>query len=266
MTDAYLSRFAGIGRLYGESGLKILSESHVLVVGIGGVGSWAVEALARSGIGVLSLVDLDDICVTNTNRQIHALTQTVGQSKVSAMAKRLMEINPEIIVHEHQNFYTEQSSARLLLEIQPDLVIDAIDSVRQKCHLLATCHQHEIPVITSGGAGGRIDATRVTITDLALTHNDALLQSVRKQLRANYDFPRTEKKPVKFNIPAVFSSEPPLYPQCDGSTSTERPAETPAGLKCDAGYGAVTHLTANFGNLMAGWALNHLVKKQGQKK
>jgi len=260
VTDAYLSRFAGIGRLYGTAALENFSQSRVMVVGIGGVGSWAVEALARSGVGALVLVDLDDICITNTNRQIHALTHTVGKSKAAALAERLKEINPEIAVEVQQAFYTAKSSQELLLAQKPDLVLDAIDAVQPKCHLLATCHENGIPVITSGGAGGRTDATRITLDDLARTHNDALLQAVRKRLRAEYRFPRSGKKIVKFHIPAVFSAEPPLFPQCDGSTSTERPEETPAGLKCDAGYGAATHLTATFGNIMAGWALKTLAE------
>ncbi len=255
-----MTRFAGIGRLYGEKALLRFSESHILVVGLGGVGSWAVESLVRSGIGHLTLVDLDDICITNTNRQLHALVDTIGKSKAEALAQRAKAINPEIQLTIQQAFYTEKSSERILLENKPHVVLDAIDAVRPKCHLLATCLNHQIPVITCGAAGGRLDATRIEITDLAQTHGDALLQSVRKQLRADYQFPRVEKKIVDFDIPAVFSNEPPQYPQCDGETSTERPQETPAGLKCDSGYGAATHLTATFGNLMAGWALDYLAK------
>jgi len=260
VTESYLARFAGIGRLYGQQALENFSRSHVMIVGIGGVGSWAVEALARSGIGKLSLVDLDDLCITNTNRQIHALTHTVGQPKVQAISERLLTINPEIEITCHQSFYTQNSSEALLLQDTPQVVLDAIDSVRHKCHLLASCREHKIPVITSGGAGGLTDATRVTLKDLALTHNDALLQSVRTKLRSEHRFPKAEKKPVKFRIPAVFSDESPLFPQCDGTSSTERPAESPGGLKCDSGYGAATHLTATFGNTMAGWTLRTLAE------
>ncbi len=266
MTDAYLNRFSGIGRLYGKKALECFSKSHIMIVGLGGVGSWSAEALTRSGIGSLSLVDLDDICITNINRQIHALSETVGHSKATVLAERLHAIHPDLVTHVHQAFYTEHSSAELLLKNTPDLVIDAIDSVRPKCHLLATCREHHIPVITSGGAGGRGDATQIKIDDLARTHNDSLLQSVRKRLRSEYGFPRFEKKLKKFQIPAVFSAEPPLYPQGDGESCTERPAEAPAGLNCDTGYGAATHVTATFGNMMAGWALGVLSESHCEKK
>ena len=138
-------------------------------------------------------------------------------------------------------------------------MIDAIDSIRPKCHLLAHCRENGIPVITSGGAGGRIDATQIQIGDLATTHGDPLLLSVRKQLRTEYGFPKAVNlKHEKFKIPAIFSPERPKFPQCDGSVSTERPSEMHGKIKCDSGYGAATHLTATFGNLAAGWVLNVL--------
>ncbi|MEN8695450.1 MAG: ThiF family adenylyltransferase [Akkermansiaceae bacterium] len=262
MTDDYLSRFGGIARLYGNSALETFSKSHVMVIGLGGVGSWAVEALARSGVGHLSLVDLDDLCQTNTNRQIHALTSTVGKSKASVLAHRLREINPTIEISLHPCFYSEKNADALLLQNRPDAVIDAIDSIHQKCHLLATCREHEIPIITSGGAGGRTDASQIRIDDLAKTHGDSLLLSVRKRLRTEYHFPKAENlKSEKFHIPAIFSPERPQFPQCDGSVSHQRPHEMHGKIKCDSGYGAATHLTATFGNLAAGWILPTLLKK-----
>lgn len=261
MTDDFISRFGGIARLYGIQALENFSKSHIMVVGLGGVGSWAVEALARSGVGHLSLVDLDDLCQTNINRQIHALTNTVGESKAEALAQRLREINPAIEITIHQCFYSEKNSEELLLKNKPDAVIDAIDSVRPKCHLLVTCRDNHIPVISSGAAGGRVDATQIQIDDLSKTHGDSLMLAVRRKLRTEYRFPAADQKSSKFKIPAIFSPEQPKFPQCDGSTSTERPSEIHGKIKCDSGYGAATHLTASFGNFAAGWILNTLVEK-----
>ncbi|YCM45136.1 tRNA threonylcarbamoyladenosine dehydratase [Verrucomicrobiaceae bacterium 227] len=261
VTDDYLNRFGGIARLYGIAALEKFSESHVMIVGLGGVGSWTVEALARSGVGKLSLVDLDDLCVTNTNRQIHATTATIGHSKATALADRVALINPDAEVVVQQSFYTREKSEALLTP-PPHAVVDAIDSVRQKCHLIATCRALKIPVIVSGGAGGRIDATKIQIDDLAKTHGDALLLAVRRTLRDDYRFPKSEnKKTRKFRIPAVFSSEQPRFPTCEGDTTTTRPETIVPGIKCDAGYGAATHLTATFGNIMAGWILDQLVAR-----
>jgi len=257
VTKDFLNRFGGIARLYGLASLEKFSRSHVMVVGLGGVGSWTVEALARTGVGQFTLVDLDDLCLTNTNRQIHATSETIGQSKAAALAARVTLINPEARCEIQPCFYSEKNAEDLLAS-HPDVVVDAIDSVRQKCHLLATCREKNIPVIASGGAGGRIDASQIRIDDLSKTHGDALLLSVRKRLRSEYRFPKAEKKARKFKIPAVFSPEQPKFPTCDGGTSIERPEEMPGGLKCDSGYGAATHLTATFGNFMAGWVLDCL--------
>lgn len=260
MTDDYLRRFGGIARLYGLSSLEKFSRSHVMIVGLGGVGSWIVEALARSGIGRFTLVDLDDLCLTNTNRQIHALSGTIGRSKAAVLAERVHAINPEATCTVEASFYTERNSDGLLACL-PDLVVDAIDSVRPKCHLLATCHARKLPVIACGGAGGRIDPARIGTDDLSRTHGDALLLSVRKRLRSDYRFPKasdSKKKSPKFGIPAVFSPEPPRFPSCDGGITTERPADLPGTIKCDSGYGASTPVTATFGNHLAAWVLQEL--------
>jgi len=252
-------RFSGLSRLYGAQGLTALRRSHVAVIGIGGVGSWSCEALARSGVGELTLVDLDDVCVTNTNRQIHALAQTVGKPKVEVMAQRISAINPECKLHVENRFFNEKSVGAIL-DRPLDGVIDAIDAVRPKCLLLAECRHREIPVITCGAAGGRSQATLIRVADLSRTFNDALLHQVRKNLRSNYAFPSGEGSRKKFGIAAVFSPEDALYPQGDGCVSTDRPANQPAGLRCDAGLGTVTHITATFGLLAAGEIVNHLVK------
>lgn len=259
MNDPYLDRFSGIGRLYGLTALEKFRSSHVGIVGIGGVGCWAAECLARSGVGSLTLIDADDLCVTNTNRQIHALDGTYGKPKVGVMADRLRSIQPEIKITERQEFLSNKNVDDFL-NTGFDYVIDAIDAVRAKCVLLATCRERGVPIIACGGAGGRRDVTRISITDLARTRDDALLMTVRKRLRDEHRFPKARpgEKVKKFGIEAVFSQELPLYPTCDGGVSHDRPDDMPAGLRCDAGYGTATHVTAVFGMLAAGRVLEKL--------
>jgi tRNA A37 threonylcarbamoyladenosine dehydratase len=250
-------RFGGIARLYGQDALTSFASARVAIIGIGGIGSWAVEALARSAIGSLTLVDFDDLCVTNTNRQVHAHDGNFGRSKVRAMTERIHAINPDIRVDPVEEFFSERNAAELLAS-GFDAVVDAIDSVRPKCLLLATCRAEGIPVITCGAAGGRRDPSLVRTADLARTHGDALLMQVRRDLRSEYGFPKGDPKPKRFRIPAIFSPEPPHYPQCDGSASPKRPDGIPPGIRCDAGYGTVTHLTATFGFFAASWVLELL--------
>jgi len=257
----YLERFGGIGRLYGEGPLRSFHEAHVAVVGIGGVGSWVAEALARSGIGEITLLDLDDICLTNTNRQIHALSGTVGKPKISVMAQRVREINPEIIVHEQAMFYNE-STSDAFFAVTYTVVVDAIDSVRQKAHLLATARARKVPVVTVGGAGGRTDPGHIRIADLSVSRGDRLLMLTRKKLRQQYQFPRTGKG--KFRIPCVYSDELPKYPWSDGTVCEAREEGTPGGLNCEAGLGSATHITASMGLFAAGLALD-VVLGQGTK-
>lgn len=259
MTDDYLNRFSGVARLYGTQALETFRGSHVAVVGIGGVGSWVAESLARSGIGELTLVDLDELCLTNVNRQIHALDGQIGRSKVQTMAERIAGINPACMVHAKECFFSERTVENILNPLPGSrrLVIDAIDAVRPKCLLLAECRKRDLPVIACGAAGGRRDATLIQMADLSRTFNDALLHQVRKNLRGNFGFPSGEK-PKKFGIPAVFSPEDAVYPQADGCVSTDRPDDLPAGLRCDAGYGTATHITATFGLFAAGEALRIL--------
>lgn len=259
MNDPYLDRFSGIARLYGTAALERFRRAHVAVVGIGGVGCWAAECLARSGIGKITMIDADDLCVTNTNRQIHALDGTYGKPKVGVMAQRLRAIQPEIAVTERQEFLSDRNVDDFL-DGGFDAVIDAIDAVRAKCVLLARCRDRGVPVIACGGAGGRRDATCIKTADLARTRDDALLMAVRKRLRDEHGFPKAPagEKVKKFGIEAVYSEEPPLYPAGDGSVCHERPEELPSGLRCDAGYGTATHVTAVFGMTAAGRILEML--------
>lgn len=245
-------RFDGIARLYGVDALERFSQAHICVVGIGGVGSWVVEALARSGIGQLTLIDLDEICLSNINRQLHAMDGEIGRQKTAAMEARIHAINPDCTVTCQETFYSERNAEELLAE-GFDYVIDAIDRVKEKSHLLANCHKRNIPVISCGGAGGLRDPSQICLDDLSRVHNDALLNQVRKILRNQYGFPAGEekrKKPCKFGIDCVFSPERPVFPQCDGSVSTQRPTGmtgADARLNCASGYGSITHMTATFG-------------------
>jgi len=255
------SRFSGISRLYGTSALERFSQARVAIVGIGGVGSWTVEALARSGIGHLTLIDLDEICLSNVNRQLHAMDGQIGRLKTTAMADRIHAINPDCTTEEKQTFYSEKNADELL-GAGFDVVIDAIDAVRQKCHLIAACKERGIPIVTCGAAGGRSDPSRIQVADLALTSQDALLLQTRKNLRTHHGFPKapTGKKIKKFGVTAIFSSEPPVFPQCDGSVSPTRPEGSNLRLNCESGYGTATPVTATFGLIAAAQALDILRK------
>jgi len=248
-------RFGGIARLYGREGLARLRRAHVCVVGIGGVGTWAVEALARSGVGELTLVDLDDVCVTNVNRQLPALDGQIGRSKVDAMAGRIQLIHPQIRVHAVREYFTADNAERLLAS-PPDCVVDAIDNVANKCALIAACRARGIPVIASGGAGGRRDPTAVKVADLALTSHDRLLQKVRETLRREHGFARDGKA---FGVPAVFSAEPPVFPQSDGTVCGRKEAGVELKLDCASGYGTAGFVTGAFGFAAAAEAVKRIV-------
>lgn len=241
-------RFGGIRRLYAASGLERLRRARVCVVGIGGVGSWAVEALARSGVGGLTLVDLDEVCVSNVNRQLHALDGAVGMAKVTAMAERIRAINPECNVNPIQEFFSPQTAEQILCG-KFDYVLDAIDNVPNKCLLIARCREMGIPVMTVGGAGGRRDPAAIKVADLALTTHDGLLQQVRKRLRDEFQFPKAPKE--LFGVPCVYSTEPQVFPQQDGSVCANPEPGAPLRLNCDNGYGTATFVTGTFGFVAA---------------
>jgi tRNA A37 threonylcarbamoyladenosine dehydratase len=200
-------RFDRIGRLVGDAGMERLLGAHVMVVGLGGVGSFAVEALARSGIGRLTLVDFDRVCITNSNRQLQAMQGTIAKPKATVLAERVKLINPQADPRPVAAFYSANTSAQIL-DAKPDFVVDAIDNVTAKCHLLASCRARGLRVVSSTGASGRMDPTALRVVDLAETKTDPLADAVRRALRQKYDFP--QKGP--FGIPAVFSTEPPAEP------------------------------------------------------
>ena len=253
--DTADARFGGIARLYGKDGLAKLRAAHVAVIGVGGVGSWSAEALARSGIGKLTLVDLDEVCITNTNRQIHALEGSINKAKVNELALRIHRINPDCTVYARTEFFTSQT-ANSILSGGFDYLIDAIDGLTNKCLLIDECRMRKIPIITCGAAGGRRDGTAVRVTDLTRAKYDKLLFKVRKQLRQKHDFPRGTKK---WQLPCVYSAEPVQYPQPDG-TVCENKSESGESLKlnCEAGLGAATHVTAAFGLAAAGHVIRGL--------
>ena len=252
----YGLRFGGIGRLYSKAGLERLRRAHVCVIGIGGVGSWAVEALARSGIGQLTLIDLDDVCVSNVNRQIHALDGQINNLKVSVMAERAKAINPEIEVNSVEAFLTRSNAAKLL-EPDYDFVFDAIDSPREKCVIISHCRERGLPVVTAGGAGGRRDPTRIRVDDVARSEGDRLLQSVRKSLRSDYGFPRNGRM---FGVDCVYSNEPPVFPQKDGTVCTTRDSEADLRLDCRSGFGTATFVTGTFGFVAASRIVERLTR------
>ncbi|WP_099330472.1 tRNA cyclic N6-threonylcarbamoyladenosine(37) synthase TcdA [Erwinia amylovora] len=259
LTDAWRQRFGGIARLYGQPALQLFADAHICVVGIGGVGSWAAEALARSGIGAITLIDMDDICISNTNRQIHALKSHVGQAKTEVMAARIRDINPECRVTFVDDFITAENTAELL-DQGFSYVIDAIDSVRPKAALLAWCRRHKIPLVTTGGAGGQIDPTQIQVADLAKTIQDPLAAKLRERLKSDFKIVKNSKG--KLGIDCVFSTEALMYPQPDGSVCSSRSsAEGPKRMDCASGFGAVTMVTATFGFV----AVSHALKKMMAK-
>ncbi|WP_077338405.1 tRNA cyclic N6-threonylcarbamoyladenosine(37) synthase TcdA [Pseudocolwellia agarivorans] len=263
MSD-YQLRFGGINRLYGKNGSQIIQGSHFCVIGIGGVGSWAAEALARNGVGEITLIDLDDICVTNVNRQIHALTHTVGLSKVEVMSDRIKAINPDCKIHLIEDFVTPDNLFDLLLPAF-DYVIDAIDSVNVKTKLIAHCKRNKLPIITIGGAGGQIDPTQIQICDLSQTYQDPLLAKVRNQLRREHNFSRNVKR--KFSIDAVFSTEQLVYPDNEGNVCHQKPEANGAmKLDCSGGFGSTTHVTATFAFFAVSRAIQKLIRKKSSKK
>jgi tRNA A37 threonylcarbamoyladenosine dehydratase len=252
LSSDYERRFGGVARLYGAAALERFRSAHVCVVGIGGVGSWAVEALARSGVGALTLVDLDHIAESNINRQLHALDSSLGQAKIEAMAARVHQINPECQVVGVDDFVTPDNLDSLLSALPTvDVLVDAIDGVRAKTALLAWCRRRSIAVVTCGAAGGQLDPCRIRVDDLARTTQDPLLAKVRGQLRKFHGFPRDAKK--KFSIAAVYSEEPLRYPDA----ACTSPGGGGAPLNC-AGFGSAVVVTASFGVTAASVALGKL--------
>lgn len=256
-------RFGGVARLYGATGLAKLQSSHICVLGIGGVGSWAAEALARNAVGTITLIDLDNVAESNVNRQLHALDANFGKAKVTAMRERIMHINPCAQVHEIEDFVTVDNVS-VMLGTHYDYVIDCIDDAKAKIAIAAYCRQHQVPLLTVGAAGGRLDPTRIQVADLAHVSGDRLLAKVRNQLRRDHQFPKASntKKSDKFGIQAVYSDEEVIKP--DASCQVESAAETNTGvtgLNC-AGYGSSVCVTAPFGFAATAFAIKALLARE----
>ena len=253
--DVGSSSLAAVARTYGASGLQQLASSHVAVVGIGGVGSWVAEALARSGIGELTLIDHDDIAESNINRQIHSDYSTLTQSKVAVMAARVNAINPACVCNAIDDMLVNKNIDRYI-DSRFDYVIDAIDAIKFKVSLIYHCKRNRIPVITIGGAGGRTDPGKIGVADLSKTWNDALAANVRRRLRSEHGWTRNPRR--KFGVECVFSSEQARYPQEDGSVSLNKPGVPGASLDCEHGYGSLVTVTATFGLLAAATVMNQI--------
>jgi tRNA A37 threonylcarbamoyladenosine dehydratase len=251
-------RFGGVERLYGVRAYARLRAGHAVVVGLGGVGSWAAEALARSAVGTLTLIDLDHVAESNTNRQVHALGDEFGKAKVAAMAERILAINPAARVNCVEEFVTAENAGTIVPEC--DVVLDCIDQVAPKAALLAACRARGIAAFTSGAGGGRIDPTRIRSTDLALVDGDPLLAKVRYRLRRHHGFARERLdadgrvRVSKFRITAIYSDEP-----VRGRTSGG------AALAC-AGYGSVVTVTATLGLVLAASALQRITDRGADKE
>jgi tRNA A37 threonylcarbamoyladenosine dehydratase len=263
MITEYQTRFGGIERLFGTAEIERLRLAHVCVIGLGGVGSWTAEALARSGIGALTLIDMDEVCLSNVNRQLPALTETVGKTKVSVLRERIRGINPECKVTAVEEFFTSVTADQLL-DPSFSYVVDAIDSLANKALLIARCRAQNVPLITLGGAGGRRAPEKIRIADLALASHDPLLRSVRKLLRSDYGFPTDAS--ALFGVPSVFSSERPVFPQPDGTVCEERNASGELRMNCNSGFGSATFVTGTFGFFAAAHVVSQLAGASAAQK
>jgi tRNA threonylcarbamoyladenosine dehydratase len=254
------ARFAAIDRLYGPGALAILAGMHVAVVGLGGVGSWAAEALARSGIGGLTLIDGDEVCVSNVNRQSHALDGAFGRGKVEVIAERVRAIDPHCRVRALQRFVTPDSVPAFFDEPY-DYVFDACDALQVKIDMTAFCRRRKTPIIVCGSAGGRVDPTRIVVRDLAKTEQDVLLAKVRRGLRDEYGWTRNPDR--YFGVLAVYSMEPARFVQADGRMGCVKPqdAEQAFRIECGGGLGSAMHVTAAFGLVAVGRIIERLLER-----
>lgn len=249
LSTAYLQRFGGIARLYGNDALPALASAHMVVIGLGGVGTWAAEALARSGVGTLTLIDMDEVCVTNTNRQSHALQSTIGHSKVNVIAERLRDINPELRVIVEENFI-DDTNIRDLIGKHHHVVIDCIDASHLKARLVAYCLAIKVRLITVGSSGGKRDLQRIRVDDLGRTQNDPMLHKIRQQLYRHFNFSRDKNR--RFRVDAVYSDEQMVYPQPDGSVCMNKQVlQDGVRLDCTGGFGSSVMVTGTFGFIAA---------------
>ena len=252
-------RFGGMQRLYGVDAFATIAQANICVVGIGGVGSWVAEALARSGVGKLTLIDMDDVSETNINRQLVALESTLDVAKVEVMSDRIKDINPACECTLVEDFIGSHNLSEYL-DKGFDYVIDACDSIKAKAALINWCKRNKIPVLTIGGAGGQTDPTQIQVADLAKTKADPLAAKLRNNLRRYYGF--SDNKQRKFGVDCVFSSEQLVYPHPDGSVSYAKHANI-AGAKmdCSRGFGAASFVTGSFAFVAVSRVLDKLIAR-----
>ena len=249
--DEYDRRFAGTAKVYGDQAFSQYQQAHVMVIGIGGVGSWAVEALARSGVGELTLVDMDVLVASNVNRQLPAITDTFGHGKIDVMAERARGINPRIKINLVDDFLTPQNVKELLVN-KPDVVLDCIDDVKAKIALILHCRFNKLPLIVSGGAGGKLDPLKIRVADLSKTEQDPMLAKIRSELRG---MGMCKKPKDKFNITCIYSIDNPF----SAASACDTGINASAGLRC-GGYGSAMTVTATFGMVAAAEVLKRLAK------
>ncbi len=259
--DTYHERFASLGRLYGTAAIPILQQMNICVVGLGGVGSWVVEALARNGVGAITLIDFDEVSLSNINRQLPALTETVGEKKWAVLQQRIHSINPACRVTIVDDFVTDRNVRQLLSpEAGFDYVIDAIDSIKFKAEIIHQCKRNKIAIITIGGAGGVTDPTQIEIADLVRVTNDPLAAKVRHQLRSQHNFSQNPSR--TFRVECVFTREQKRYPKEDGTIGYQKPGIHGVSLDCRFGYGSAAYVTASFGFAAAARVVNRTLKKK----
>ncbi|MEE9445540.1 MAG: tRNA threonylcarbamoyladenosine dehydratase [Cocleimonas sp.] len=240
-------RFSGVESLYGKTSLERFTQAHIIVIGIGGVGSWVAEALARNAIGEITLIDMDVVAESNINRQLPALSSTIGKNKIDVMATRIQDINPNCSVNLIDDFISEDNLDELISS-GANFVIDCIDNSRVKAALIASCKRRKIKIITVGGAGGQTDPSQIKVSDLSRTEHDPLLSKTRKLLRQNFGFSSNVKR--RFAVPCVYSTEHLKRPQKNINAMA---------LSCAGGLGSSVMVTASFGFIAVALVLKKLM-------
>lgn len=259
-TPQYLDSFGSLSRLFGEAALEHLYHAHFCIIGIGGVGSWSAEAAARTGINNITLIDHDNIEISNINRQIHTTVDSCGESKVEAMKQRVLSINPHCHCHAIDDLITHANLDKFNLK-QFDYVIDAIDHAAYKTSLIHYCRRNKIPLIVTGGAGGLTDPSQIQFSDITKTNNDPLLAKVRSNLRYQYNYSRNPKR--SYGIDSIFSTQQPLYPAQKGTVSYEKPKmDSAKTLDCATGLGSFISVTGSFGFAATSRAIEKYLKKK----
>lgn len=249
------SKFSATGRLFGIDQWKKIAAARFCVIGVGGVGSWSVEALARLGCNNLTLVDLDDICVSNINRQVQALDSTVGKFKIDVLKERCLQINNECQIDLVQSYFSKKNENEILKNF--DVVIDAIDSLDEKCQLIKACIDKKISIVVTGAAGGKSDPTQIVVDDLAESTNDRLLHRVRKNLRETYGLSIRDR----FGVRTIFSREKARYPTSEGVMETASNPRNDMRLDCSSGFGTASFVTGAFGFFAASEAVKLVLSK-----